>query len=139
MTTVAILLAAGASRRFGEADKLLAPFRGRALIGHAAQAVRQCGADACLAVVTSDAVAAQLEGFDFVRPPEAPPAQSDSLRAGIAAALVRGATRVLVVLGDMPFVDAAILKAVLARATADSASAVTDGARRAPPACFPGC
>ena len=33
------LLAAGASRRFGEADKLAAEFRGRPLAEHAAKAI----------------------------------------------------------------------------------------------------
>ncbi len=137
MTTAAILLAAGASRRFGADDKLLAKFKGRPLVAHAAEALSASGAELLMAVVTSDAVAEALPGFEIIRPPEPVPEQSDSLRAGIAAAQARGAARALVALGDMPFVDAAAMQAVLARATDSQASALTDGTRRAPPACFP--
>ena len=135
--TAAVLLAAGASRRFGAADKLLAGLRGRPLVAHAAAALRQSGLAPLIAVTTNPQVAALLPEFRIVRPDLPDPAQSDSLRAGIAAARALGAARVVVALGDMPDVPPDLLRAVAARATDTLPAAATDGARVLPPACFP--
>lgn len=137
MTTAGVLLAAGHSRRFGPTNKLLATLRGIALVDHAARAMRASGVDVLLAVVSDDAVAARLNGFDIVRPPEPVPAQSDSLRAGVAAAALSGSDRVLIALGDMPFVTSKHLRAVMAQCDDTIPSATTDGTRPTPPACFP--
>lgn len=137
MTTAGILLASGASRRFGAADKLLAPFRGRPLVTHAAEALAEAVAGPLIVVAARAEVAAALPGFAHVRPGPPEPAQSDSLAAGIAQARALGAGRAVVVLGDMPRVTPELIRAVLARCSGGQASAATDGTRPMPPACFP--
>ncbi len=136
MTLAGIVLAAGHSRRFGAEDKLLAPLDGHPVAAHAAAAMRTARVDLRIAVTRSDAVAALFAGFDIVQLPPEAEVQSDSLRAGVARARTLGATRVLIALADMPGVDAALLDSVAERGLREGRAAVTDGARRMPPAAF---
>jgi molybdenum cofactor cytidylyltransferase len=136
VTTAALLLAAGQSRRFGDADKLLAPLDGKPLVTHAADMLRFAGLAPLIAVTASDDVAALLEGFLTVPLGAGPAAQSRSLAAGIAAAEAEGADRVLVVLGDMPRVTADLVRDVVSRCPEGGAAAAFDGIRPMPPACF---
>ena len=133
MIRTGLLLAAGASRRFGAEDKLLADYAGRPLVAHAAEAMRMADLDDRVAVVTSDAVAAHLQGFRVIRIEQGQ--QSDSLRAGLAAAGVPD--RLLIALADMPRVTAAHLDAVMNHAGDDAIAASHDGVSPLPPACFP--
>lgn len=133
MTHTGLLLAAGSSRRFGADDKLLADFRGEPLIAYAARAMRDAALDDRVAVVTSDAVAALLDGFRIIR--IAPGQQSDSLRAGLDA--VGDPDLLLIALGDMPLVTDEHLDAVMQRATDGHIAASHDGTTALPPACFP--
>lgn len=135
MPTAILLLAAGASRRFGPQNKLLAQFEGRPLLRHAADAARAVPAEIYLAVVSDPAVAVLLPDFRKVQVAPGQP-QSESLKAGIAVAEAMNAARVLVVLGDMPRVTSALITEVLARGAAEPAAA-TDGSRITPPACLP--
>lgn len=151
MTTTGLLLAAGHSRRFGQDNKLLVPYRGKPLVLHAADAMRDTGLDHLIATVSDERVADLLHGFDVCRLTADGLPQSASLRAGILhqSALsphvfadglhdfADGLSQILVVLGDMPLVTSDHLRAVVGRCSADSASASTDGKRRMPPACFP--
>ena len=137
MKTAAILLAAGASRRFGPDDKLLGKLHGKPLVAHAAEVLRCFAPDALIGVVRSPEVAEVLDGFDIIYPAEADPGQADSLRAGVLAAQTMGADRILVVLGDMPLISEELLKEVEIRCRLDRPSAATDGKRPSPPACFP--
>jgi CTP:molybdopterin cytidylyltransferase MocA len=135
--TAGVLLASGASRRFGAADKLLAPLEGRPIVAHAAAALAQAVDGPLIVVAARAEVAAALPGFTHIRPGHTAPEQSDSLAAGIAQARALGAGRVVVVLGDMPRVTAELIRAVLARCgPSQVASAATDGTRPMPPACF---
>jgi molybdenum cofactor cytidylyltransferase len=136
VTTAALLLAAGMSRRFGAADKLLAPLGGRPLVTHAADALRATGLAPLIAVTASEDVAVLLDGFILVRLDPGPAAQSRSLAAGIAAAESEGADRVLVALGDMPRITADLVRDVVSRCPEGGAAAAFDGARPMPPACF---
>ncbi|MFT3691007.1 NTP transferase domain-containing protein [Paenirhodobacter sp.] len=123
----ALLLAAGTSRRFGPECKLQAPYRGQPLIRHAAEAILATGLPR-VAVVADPAVARLLPEFRIVWT-KGP--QSASLRAGIQA--VTGES-VLVVLGDMPHVGAALLRALAA--APPPAAAVAEGPP-GPPAHLP--
>ena len=134
MPTAILLLAAGASRRFGPQNKLLAQFEGRPLLRHAADAARAVPAEMYLAVVSDPAVAVLLPDFRKVLVTPGQP-QSESLKAGIAVAEAMNAGRVLVVLADMPRVTSALIAEVLARGSTESAAA-TDGRRITPPACL---
>ena len=135
MPTAILLLAAGASHRFGPQNKLLALFEGRPLLRHCADAARAVPADLHLAVVSDPAVEALLPDFRKVLvAPGAP--QSESLKAGLAVAQAMNAARVLVVLADMPRVTSALMAEVLARGRTGPAAA-TDGISILPPACLP--
>jgi CTP:molybdopterin cytidylyltransferase MocA len=135
MPTAILLLAAGASRRFGTANKLLAPLDGRPLLRHAADAARAVPADLHLAAVSDPQVADLLPDFRKVLVDPGQP-QSASLKAGLALAQAMGATRLLVVLADMPRVPTALMAEVLAKGTT-LAAAASDGTRILPPACLP--
>ncbi|MEL7012839.1 MAG: nucleotidyltransferase family protein [Pseudomonadota bacterium] len=137
MTRAAVLLAAGASRRFGPSDKLLAPLGNKPLVTHAADALRASDLDVLIAVVRSKEVAALLAGFETVIPDKADPKQSASLRAGVLKARDLGATQITVVLGDMPFVSASMIDVVTQECTETRPAAAWDGTRPIPPVCFP--
>lgn len=99
-TWAALVLAAGASRRFG-GDKLSAPLDGEPLLFHAIRAARAAPVARVLVVARP--------GLDCGAWPEGPPVEvlridshalSESLKAGIAA--LDEAEQVFVFLGDMP-------------------------------------
>lgn len=126
--TTALLLAAGSSRRFGPACKLQAIYRGKPLVRHPADVILQAGLQA-VAVVADPAVGALLPEFRIVRVPPGP--QSQSLSAGLDMITDEC---VLVVLGDMPHLDAALLLRI---ASAPAPAAAYDGRRIMPPASIP--
>lgn len=134
--TTALLLAAGASRRFGPEDKLLARHRGLPLIAHAAGALRGMPLGDRIAVIANPALVPHLDGFRIVTlPPGTQPLQSASLRAGLGAA--GQPERLLIALGDMPDITPGHLADLVARTGADLPAASTDGTAILPPACFP--
>lgn len=136
MRLAAILLAAGRSVRFGPEDKLAAPYRGRPLVTHAADALLAMAPDIRIAVTRSDAISALLQGFETVSP-ESGDLQSSSFRAGIRAALNHNASHALIALGDMPGIDVQLLHHIVQRTTPDLAAAASDGDRPQPPVCLP--
>lgn len=136
MTTAAILLAAGSSNRFGSMDKLLAMFRGRPLIVHAAETLRELAPDHLIAVVSNLNITSELDGFTCVSVSGEAVAQSTSLRAGIDFANKIGVDRVIITLGDMPFVTVTLLQDLLVKCNDGGGSVASDGVKRSPPACF---
>jgi molybdenum cofactor cytidylyltransferase len=108
----AIVLAAGRSTRMGAANKLLADIRGKPMVRRVAEAALASRARPVLVVTGHQAaeVRAALAGLDLelVANPDFAQGLSTSLRAGIAAvpAACDGA---LVLLGDMPRVEASHL------------------------------
>ncbi|CAM3078694.1 NTP transferase domain-containing protein [Paracoccus nototheniae] len=133
MIRTGLLLAAGASRRFGPQDKLLAPLRGQPLVAHAAQAMRSTDLDHRIAVIANPDLTPWLEGFRIILIAQGQ--QSDSLRAGLQAAGIPD--RLLIVLGDMPDITAAHLSRIIATTTDDLPACSHDGRSPLPPACFP--
>ncbi|MDO5622989.1 MAG: NTP transferase domain-containing protein [Paracoccus sp. (in: a-proteobacteria)] len=129
-----LVLAAGASRRFGPQDKLLATQSGRPLAAHAFALAGGVPAAQRLAVTASPAVAA-LAHQAGLRALTVPPGgrQSDSLRAGIAALSPRiGA--VLILLADMPCLEPGDLAALLHLC---APACATNGIVAMPPALLP--
>ena len=138
MTIGALVLAAGQSRRFGTEDKLLAVRNGRPLVAASLRLTQRPGIAQRLAVVSSPAVAALAVGLGVV-PLKIDPGQgqSASLRAGLVRLRDLGTTRLLVLLGDMPFVTPRDIDRILARPSDRPACASLDGVPM-PPAVFPG-
>lgn len=139
---VAILLAAGGSRRFGSEDKLLAPLAGEPLALHAARRIVELGPRRRIAVCrdSAGALAGQLAPLDFeiVANPDPEAGLSRSLARGVAEAARGPEAAALICLADMPFVGIGHLRNLLARFDAASAPVVasTDGTTRMPPALF---
>lgn len=136
MRVAAVILAAGASRRYGE-DKLLVELEGKPLLQHAVDAANASRADEIIVVVGHDADAVlasiRLGRARAVRNPDHGAGQSTSLRLGIRAASASDA--VVILLGDQPRVTARLIDALIARARLTAATAVVsslDG-RRSPP------
>jgi CTP:molybdopterin cytidylyltransferase MocA len=130
MRTLGVLLAAGASRRFGAEDKLLAPYRGMALIHSAAVALCGAGCDAVAAIISCNAVAAALP-LEFEVCNIAPGQEmAASFHKAIDLAVTRQAGRLLICLGDMPNVTSALLHRLMLR---DMSCACWAGGTRTPP------
>jgi molybdenum cofactor cytidylyltransferase len=114
-TAAGVILAAGASRRMGQPKQLL-EVGGRPLLEKVVAAA--CAARLDDVVVVLGARAEEIEAsVDFGRArvvvnPEHEQGMSTSLRAGIAS-LAPEVSRALVILGDQPDVDAALLDRLL--------------------------
>lgn len=115
----ALVLAAGSGRRFGGA-KLLAPFRGRPLLGHVLELAGRARAGglvsaACVVIAGGDDAAADMveaAGHTRVGNPAPQRGLSSSLRLGLAS-LPAGIDAALVLLGDQPMVRLQVLEALI--------------------------
>ena len=122
MRSIAILLAAGESRRMG-APKALVDWRGRPLISHQIDALHRSNIDQVIAVLGNDAARLQpLVASRFrpgwrtraVRNPRPEEGRSASIRAGLAA-LLEPPDAILVVSVDQPL-EGGLVDALLAAA-----------------------
>ncbi len=117
MAIAGILLAAGSATRMGR-NKLLLELEGEPLVRRAARRALEAGLDPLLVVVGHEAarVREALMGLPcrFVENPGWRGGQSTSVSAG-AAAVPAGADAAVVLLADMPFVDAGTVRAVANR------------------------
>lgn len=113
----AIVLAAGASRRFG-AQKLLASLRGKPVIRWTVEHVRASSVDDVLVVVGRDRerVRAALDGLAvrFITNEQYAEGLSASLRAGVQA-LTADTRAALIVLGDQPTLGPSLFDALVSR------------------------
>ena len=139
--TAALLLCAGLSRRFGPGNKLLAPLRGRPLVAHAASVAAALPFAARIAVVPpgEPELRELLEGFGFqlVVNPRPEEGKDSSLRLGLADCLGRNARGIMVMLGDMPHVEPAHIRALcIAASDGQAAISLADGIG-SPPTLFP--
>lgn len=117
-TVVGVLLAAGTSSRYGDANKLLAPLDGEPLVRRAARALRDSGVDRVVVVLGHDADrvrdALTSLSVDLIENPDYERGQATSVAAGVRAARDAGADAAVFALGDMPFVAPASVDALLA-------------------------
>ena len=117
MRVVAVVLAAGASTRFGS-PKLLADLDGQPVLQHVLGAISDAGLDEVV-VVLGDGAAATERAIPWLRQrrvinPRPAHGLSSSLRVGLAAAAEDpAADAALVLLGDQPAVRPATILAVL--------------------------
>ena len=129
--TAAIVLAAGGSSRFADGQKLLAPFRGRALVTWAAEAAEEAALDETIVVVGDTLLTDVLPGSVTVVPnPDWKGGIATSLWAGLHEAA--GFDAVVVGLADQPLVPASACSAVAAATKAPVAVATYGGRRRNP-------
>lgn len=132
----ALVLAADESRRFGASDKLLAPVNGAPMVAASMRLSLRPGISRRLVVASAAEVGdlARALGLDALMVRRGQP-QSHSLRVGLHA-LRAEADRILVLLGDMPFLHAADIDALIAMPP-DLPVCATDGQICMPPALFP--
>lgn len=118
---IGFLLAAGFSRRFGAADKLLQPLPDGRLIAIAAAEHLIQAIPTCIAVVRSEnKVLAQLltdKGFRLVFCDETKPEMADSLATAIrfSAGLTDADSGFVIALADMPYIKVETIRAVAGR------------------------
>jgi molybdenum cofactor cytidylyltransferase len=109
-----LLLASGASRRFGS-NKLLADLAGRPVVRWSAEALARA-IDSLVVVVPRDSVAlrAALDGLSarFVENTSAHEGMASSIRAGVAA-LPREVEAVVITLGDQPTLEPQVVRRVV--------------------------
>jgi len=136
----AIVLAAGASERFGTDNKLVAPIGGKPLVRGVAEAV--LAADVADVVVVTGCDAAQIEAalsglsVRFVPNADWQTGMGASIAAG-ANALGEDIDGAFVVPGDMPFLSEALLRSLAAAFARHGSQAIVypatpDGAQRNP-------
>lgn len=139
--TVAVLLSAGLSERFGPANKLLAPLEGKPLAAYAAELCTRVPFAARIAVVPPNEAALHALvvgfGFDPVVNPHPEAGKDCSLRLGLVHALTGGARGMLILLGDMPHVEIAHLLALSAAASGGQAAISRAGDVVSPPTLIP--
>jgi molybdopterin-guanine dinucleotide biosynthesis protein A len=110
MSTAAIVLAGGASRRFGR-DKLAEPIDGGTLLERAIDAVRPV-ADTIVVVLAPDDTRPLPDGVRIARDRLAHEGPLAGVVAGLGA-VEPDAVRVIVVGGDMPSIGAAVVTTLL--------------------------
>lgn len=139
----AVILAAGESRRFGEANKLLFEAEGAPLVRRVTEAALASRAAEVITVTghEADLITAALAGLDLrvVHNPDYRDGLSTSLKAGISA-VPDGRSGALVLLADMPRISADIIDLLIGRfeegGETDICAPVHDG-RRGHPVLWP--
>ncbi|MCB2054034.1 MAG: molybdopterin-binding/glycosyltransferase family 2 protein [Geminicoccaceae bacterium] len=113
----AVVLAAGQSRRMGPRNKLLIEVDGKHMVAHAVEAAREAGLDPIVLVTGHQAAAVEAAaggpGVRVVHNDAYADGLSTSLKAGVAA-LPDDIDGALICLGDMPRVDAALIRRLVA-------------------------
>lgn len=132
-----VLLAAGRSRRFGDADKLAEPFLDKPLAYHVVTALEKIPFGARIAVVSGTALDFGARGYRVIENPDPSLGQARSICFGVEAAKAARAEAVIVALADMPRVTAGHVYRIFE--TYDGPASVvasSDGVRPMPPALF---
>ena len=127
-----VLLAAGRASRFG-GGKLLAPLDGKPLVEWAMEAADAAGFARKIVVCRPDDGIVERKGWTRQDNPDADLGLSTSIRCGVEAA--EHASRIVITLADMPFVDPGHLRQ-LGNGSGVEFTAYPDG-RRGCPAAFP--
>jgi len=104
-----IILASGLSERFGEVDKLMAEFRGKPLVGHVIDAVKEIPFEERFAVIPKSSKRRRklfnYEGYSIIENAAPEAGQGQSLQLAAESTLAKGYRAMCVMLGDMPFVS----------------------------------
>ncbi len=143
--TAIVLLASGLSRRYGRRDKMLADLGGQPLIEHAAGAIMSLDPLTRVAVCPTDRPAIGERLIDrFVVAVNKKPKQGlgHSIAVGVQIALQFKPDAILLVMGDMPFVESWMLEGLMERLGAGGVDIVHSGSvhgARPPTAFGPAC
>lgn len=134
MTIAAVVLAAGGGRRYGgDTHKLLAPFRGQALVAWSLRAALAADLDETVVVAGAVELAGVLpEGVTLLDNRSWAQGQATSLAVGLDWCRRRGHSAAVVGLGDQPLVPAGAWRALAAAPAAPVAVATYGGRRRNP-------
>ncbi|MEP0392277.1 MAG: nucleotidyltransferase family protein [Erythrobacter sp.] len=137
----AALLAAGSSRRFGEADKLCAPYKGRMLAEHAARAIPVEAFENAWVIAAAPGHPCEgtwrQHGFLPLINPDAALGMGTSLALAARAAMEASLDGLLIALADMPLVQGSHFEALIRGYDGPEAIAVSAiGEVRMPPAIF---
>ncbi len=134
---VLILLAAGQSERFGEANKLEAEFLGRPVGFHVVTALENIPFRERLVVRDGCSLDFTDRGYTEIHNERPELGMSESVKLGVARAREMDAAAVLIVLADMPRVTAAhIYRLFDAADSSDAVVASSDGHEPKPPVLF---
>ncbi len=135
--TALVLLAAGRSRRFGDADKLTIPYLGRPLGLHVVVALEAVPFCTRIGVVADTALDLATCGYSIVTNDDPAAGLGRSLRLGVEAAVRSDPDAVVIALADMPRVTATQIYRLLDHAEGDAAIvASSDGVAPRPPVLF---
>ncbi len=135
--TTLILLAAGRSRRFGDADKLAQEFLHKPVAYHVVTALEDVPFRHRIAVIDGTKLDFASRGFDVIVNEDPAAGMSLSVKLGLRAARAAGTRAVLFALADMPRITAAHIYRLLDTARDDDAVvASSDGIKPCPPAIF---
>ena len=133
MTVAGVILAAGRSVRMSPRNKLLETIGGRPVIARVAETALASAARPVVVVTGFEAerIAEALRGLDvaLVQNPDFAAGLSTSLRAGLAA-LPAKSDGALILLGDMPCVEAGDLAALIAAFAAIDRNSICVPSRR---------
>src|SRR5258707_6320647 len=132
--TALILLAAGRSQRFGEADKLEQLFLRKPLAFHVVTALEDIPFLTRFAVKSGTNLDFAASGYRVIQNDQPEIGMSQSVKLGVACARDEGAEAVLIALADMPRVTANHIYHLLDAAdSADCVVASSDGLSPKPP------
>lgn len=135
--TVLILLAAGRSQRFGDADKLTQDLLGKPLAFHVVTTLESVPFLDRIVVKSHTDLDFEARGYRVIHNHQPEIGMSSSVKLGVASAQALGAEAVLIALADMPCVTAAhVLRLLAAADGADTVVASSDGVKPCPPAVF---
>lgn len=135
--TALVLLAAGRSQRFGDLDKLEAPYLAEPIGMHVVTALEAVPFRARIAVVSGTRLDYAARGYRVVTNDTPEAGQGRSLALCLAPVRESGAKAVLIALADMPRVTAAHIYRLLDAAEGDDAVvASSNGEHPTPPALF---
>lgn len=137
-----IVLAAGQSTRMGASNKLMALFDGEPLVRRTVRAALESGVLRGVTVVTgheADRIGAALEGLDMriVHNPDYATGLASSLKAGLAGRGSNNEASVMILLGDMPGIGAAEIRALARSHDGTQVVRAAHGGQRGNPVILP--
>lgn len=136
---VLILLAAGRSERFGDADKLQQDFLGKPLAFHVVTALEDVPFKARFAVCSNTALDFGSRGYTVLHNADPGDGMAGSVKLGVRAAIELGCAGAVIALADMPRVTASHIYRLADAVDGDGENAViasSNGVQTSPPALF---